>query len=245
VHPLRRAPRTPAGAPPALARSLPLDPGGDETVLVEPIDRAAIARLGDDEHALVLRVGGEPRLAIRTRFVPRMRELDEDRIRDRPRRAELSTCLAPGRPCRRSAKDRALRKSMRSDRDPSLEDRMRRHDRRAEDNDYRAHEWDHLHFQGCGEEGRRHGPAVSSVEHCHTDVAVTTPRSQMRRAERDRTAAPERQARIKTAHCRVGKISYKTSTKARMNRVLSERPRAGRRLAKGTKVNLTVGRGPR
>ena len=51
--------------------------------------------------------------------------------------------------------------------------------------------------------------------------------------------------KIKKAHCRVGKITYRPSTRAKMNRVLSETPRPGKRLKNGTKVNLAVGRGGR
>ena len=49
--------------------------------------------------------------------------------------------------------------------------------------------------------------------------------------------------KIKKAHCRVGRVTYKLSKKAKMNRVLSETPKPGKRLKNGTKVNLTVGRG--
>jgi hypothetical protein len=49
--------------------------------------------------------------------------------------------------------------------------------------------------------------------------------------------------KIKKAHCRVGKVSYKLSTKAKRNRVLSETPKPGKRVANGTKVNVVVGRG--
>lgn len=51
--------------------------------------------------------------------------------------------------------------------------------------------------------------------------------------------------KVKARHCRVGKISYATSTRKRKGRVLRERPAAGKRLANGTKVSLWVGRGPR
>jgi beta-lactam-binding protein with PASTA domain len=51
--------------------------------------------------------------------------------------------------------------------------------------------------------------------------------------------------KIKKAHCRVGRVTYKLSTKAKMNRVLSETPKPGKRLKNGTRVNLTVGRGGR
>jgi beta-lactam-binding protein with PASTA domain len=52
-------------------------------------------------------------------------------------------------------------------------------------------------------------------------------------------------ARIRKAHCRVGTVTYRASTRAKKNRVLSERPRAGRTFARGKKVNLIVGRGRR
>jgi hypothetical protein len=52
-------------------------------------------------------------------------------------------------------------------------------------------------------------------------------------------------AAIKKAHCRVGKISFKPSTQAKKNRVLSQSPRARNRVRNGTYVNLTVGRGRR
>ena len=49
--------------------------------------------------------------------------------------------------------------------------------------------------------------------------------------------------KIKKAHCRVGTITYKRSTKAKKNRVLAEKPKPKTKLKNGTKVNLTVGRG--
>jgi len=52
-------------------------------------------------------------------------------------------------------------------------------------------------------------------------------------------------ARIKKAHCRVGTVTYKPSTRLKKNRILSELPRPGRRLKNGAKVNVTVGRGRR
>jgi beta-lactam-binding protein with PASTA domain len=55
-----------------------------------------------------------------------------------------------------------------------------------------------------------------------------------------------RRAKIKIgrAHCTVGKITRKASTLRQKGRVLAQRPRPGRRLATGGRVNLTVGRGP-
>jgi glucose/arabinose dehydrogenase len=51
-------------------------------------------------------------------------------------------------------------------------------------------------------------------------------------------------ARIGRANCRVGRIRYVRSTRAR-GRVASQKPRAGRRLARGTRVHLNVSRGRR
>jgi beta-lactam-binding protein with PASTA domain len=51
--------------------------------------------------------------------------------------------------------------------------------------------------------------------------------------------------RIKRAHCRVGTVTYKPSTRRKKNRILSELPRPGRRLKNGAKVNVIVGRGRR
>jgi beta-lactam-binding protein with PASTA domain len=51
--------------------------------------------------------------------------------------------------------------------------------------------------------------------------------------------------RIVRAHCRVGRIRRVTSSRRDRNRVLEQRPRPGRRLPPRSRVNLTVGRGPR
>jgi hypothetical protein len=49
--------------------------------------------------------------------------------------------------------------------------------------------------------------------------------------------------KIKTAHCRVGKVAFVRSKPKQRNLVLRTTPRAGKRLAIGAKVNLVVGRG--
>lgn len=54
--------------------------------------------------------------------------------------------------------------------------------------------------------------------------------------------APARRA-IRARHCRVGRVRYLRSRRAR-GRVISQRPRAGRTLANGARVNLVVSRGP-
>jgi hypothetical protein len=47
------------------------------------------------------------------------------------------------------------------------------------------------------------------------------------------------------AHCRVGTVRRARSRSIRRNRVVSQRPRAGRRLRNGTRINLVVSRGRR
>jgi beta-lactam-binding protein with PASTA domain len=50
---------------------------------------------------------------------------------------------------------------------------------------------------------------------------------------------------IRRHHCSVGTVTRRTSSRRLKNHVLSQRPHAGRRLANGAPVNLTVGKGPR
>ena len=52
-------------------------------------------------------------------------------------------------------------------------------------------------------------------------------------------------AKIRKRHCRVGKITRKTSSLAKRGRVLSQKPKAGKTLRAGARVNLKVGKGPR
>jgi uncharacterized repeat protein (TIGR01451 family) len=52
-------------------------------------------------------------------------------------------------------------------------------------------------------------------------------------------------SRIRRAHCGVGKISKKFSSRKKKGRVLSQKPRPGKTLPAGSKVNLTVGKGPK
>jgi uncharacterized repeat protein (TIGR01451 family) len=49
-------------------------------------------------------------------------------------------------------------------------------------------------------------------------------------------------ARIKRAHCTVGKITRKRSVKSKRGRVLTQKPKPGKRLAPAARVNLTLGR---
>jgi serine/threonine-protein kinase len=52
-------------------------------------------------------------------------------------------------------------------------------------------------------------------------------------------------AKIRQHHCTVGRVTRKFSSRRLKNRVIKQSPRAGRRLANGHKVNLTLGKGPR
>ncbi|HYX86821.1 MAG TPA: Calx-beta domain-containing protein, partial [Gaiellales bacterium] len=56
---------------------------------------------------------------------------------------------------------------------------------------------------------------------------------------------PTAKRKIRSAGCRVGRISTRASSRVKRNRVLSQRPRAGRKVARGTRVSLVVGRGRR
>src|SRR5436190_5078508 len=51
--------------------------------------------------------------------------------------------------------------------------------------------------------------------------------------------------KIRAAHCKVGKIIKAKSSKKKKGRVIRQKPAAGKHLANGSKVNLTVGRGSR
>jgi beta-lactam-binding protein with PASTA domain len=52
-------------------------------------------------------------------------------------------------------------------------------------------------------------------------------------------------AKVKRAHCGVGKIRKKFSSQKKKGRVLSQKPKPGKVLPSGSKVSLTVGKGPR
>ena len=52
-------------------------------------------------------------------------------------------------------------------------------------------------------------------------------------------------ASLRSHHCRSGRITHKFSSRRLKNRVIKQSPRAGRRLANGARVNLTIGKGPR
>jgi beta-lactam-binding protein with PASTA domain len=48
--------------------------------------------------------------------------------------------------------------------------------------------------------------------------------------------------RIRARHCRVGKITRKHASPRLRGRVIRQRPKAGRTLRNGARVNLTVGK---
>jgi endoglucanase len=52
-------------------------------------------------------------------------------------------------------------------------------------------------------------------------------------------------SRIATSHCGVGSVTRKASTAGKKGKVLSQTPRAGKRLKNGARVNLAVGKGPK
>jgi uncharacterized delta-60 repeat protein len=51
-------------------------------------------------------------------------------------------------------------------------------------------------------------------------------------------------ASIRRARCAIGKVSRRSSGRAKKGRILSQRPKAGRVVPGGTRVNLVVSRGP-
>ena len=52
-------------------------------------------------------------------------------------------------------------------------------------------------------------------------------------------------AKIRKAHCRVGKVGKRFSSRRKKGKVIAQKPKAGKRLKAGSKVALTVGKGPR
>jgi hypothetical protein len=51
--------------------------------------------------------------------------------------------------------------------------------------------------------------------------------------------------KLRSRHCRLGRVTYVKSTKRKKGRVVAEKPRAGKRLGTNAKVTLVVGRGPK
>jgi beta-lactam-binding protein with PASTA domain len=54
-------------------------------------------------------------------------------------------------------------------------------------------------------------------------------------------ALPKAKRLIMMAHCRVGRVTRKTSSRRLQGRVLKQSPKAGKRRPNGTRVSLTVG----
>jgi beta-lactam-binding protein with PASTA domain len=52
-------------------------------------------------------------------------------------------------------------------------------------------------------------------------------------------------ASIRSHHCTVGQVTRKFSTLKKKGKVLAQAPKAGKRLKRGAKVNLIVGKGPK
>ncbi len=48
---------------------------------------------------------------------------------------------------------------------------------------------------------------------------------------------------IRTRNCSIGKIDYARSQTVKRGHVISQRPKPGRRLQRGTKVNLVISKG--
>jgi beta-lactam-binding protein with PASTA domain len=57
-------------------------------------------------------------------------------------------------------------------------------------------------------------------------------------------ALAKARAAITKAHCKVGRIGHRASSKKKKGKVIGQSPRSGKRLQNGARVNLTVGKGP-
>jgi beta-lactam-binding protein with PASTA domain len=51
--------------------------------------------------------------------------------------------------------------------------------------------------------------------------------------------------KLKSRHCRLGRVTRVKSTTRKKGRVVAAKPRAGKRLGTNATVNLVVGRGPK
>jgi uncharacterized repeat protein (TIGR01451 family) len=51
--------------------------------------------------------------------------------------------------------------------------------------------------------------------------------------------------KLAAAHCKLGKVKRAYSAKVKRGKVVNQSPKAGRKLANGAKVNVTLSRGPR
>ena len=51
-------------------------------------------------------------------------------------------------------------------------------------------------------------------------------------------------AKLRKAHCKLGKVTKKAPPGAQKGKVIGQKPKPGRKLKNGAKVNVTVGKGP-
>jgi PASTA domain/Divergent InlB B-repeat domain len=51
-------------------------------------------------------------------------------------------------------------------------------------------------------------------------------------------------AKLRKAHCKLGKVTKKAPPAAQKGKVIGQKPKPGRKLRNGAKVNVTVGKGP-
>jgi uncharacterized repeat protein (TIGR01451 family) len=82
-----------------------------------------------------------------------------------------------------------------------------------------------------------------SVDHNVTATFAKIPKCRVPKVIGKKLAPAK--SRIKAAHCRVGKITKKKSSKKKKGRVLAQSPKPGKTLPAGAKVKLTVGKGPK
>jgi beta-lactam-binding protein with PASTA domain len=58
-------------------------------------------------------------------------------------------------------------------------------------------------------------------------------------------APAKAKARIRSRHCSVGRVTKAFSALRKKGKVLSQAPKPGKRLRRGARVNMVVGKGPR
>jgi hypothetical protein len=86
------------------------------------------------------------------------------------------------------------------------------------------------------------GKAACSLSMTTDRAATATFRAKCVVPKLVRLTLRKAKARIKKAHCRVGKVTRKRSAKSKRGKVLAQKPKPGKRLAPAARVNLTVGR---
>jgi hypothetical protein len=65
------------------------------------------------------------------------------------------------------------------------------------------------------------------------------------RPERRRDDRRQGEVEARRAHCGVGSVTRKASAAGKKGKVLSQTPRAGKKLRNGARINLAVGKGPK